>query len=211
MSRVATADDHAAAFEAVKSYCQARGHGEIDSKPKNTNCLCFISFDPGAILKDATPLHWGPLPESPAHHMGKLRIENNQKGAVSSKAAKARQTQQPEEFDGNLSDWLGFHDVTIHDIRHGPCQGGTAEMLLVTCPWDAEHTQDFGAKDTAVFEDPTGGKWCFNCFHAYCEGRGWEDYRQAVAPRETYQPRRKPYTPTRRRLYRDRQLYGRKS
>ena len=88
--------------------------------------------------------------------LGKLHIENNQKGAVSSKAAKAakaRQTQQPPtkeiEYDGNLSDWLAKHDVTIHALRHGPYQGGTAEMLLVTCPWEVEHTQAFGAKDTA--------------------------------------------------------------
>ena len=30
-------------------------------------------------------------------------------------------------------------------------------MYLVTCPWEADHTEAFGAKDTAVFEDPSNG------------------------------------------------------
>ena len=61
VSPVATVADHAAAFEAVRSYYIDKGFGEIDGKPRNINCLCFISHDPHAVLKDATPLHWEPL------------------------------------------------------------------------------------------------------------------------------------------------------
>ena len=37
----------------------------IDARPKAINCLCYISFDPTSILKDAIPLPWSPLPERP--------------------------------------------------------------------------------------------------------------------------------------------------
>ena len=51
-------EEHPAAFNAVKAYCQAQDYGNIDIKPKNINCLCFISHDPHAILKEAEPLAW---------------------------------------------------------------------------------------------------------------------------------------------------------
>ena len=63
VSSVETKHDHKSAFEALSAYCVERGYGVIDTKPKNINCLCFISYDPTALLKDATPLPWSPLPE----------------------------------------------------------------------------------------------------------------------------------------------------
>ena len=63
MSSVETKHDHKSAFESVAAYCLERGYGVIDARPKNINCLCFISYDPTSILKDATPLPWTPLPE----------------------------------------------------------------------------------------------------------------------------------------------------
>ncbi len=84
----------------------------------------------------------------------------------------------------NLADWLQEHGICIHMIRaNAPCYNGTADMYCVTCPWESEHTSGFGVTDTAVYVDPSNGRWCFNCFHAHCDERGWEDYRQAVAPR----------------------------
>ena len=55
--------DHKAAFASVAAYCVERGYGVIDELPKAINSLCYISFDPTAILKDATPLVWTPLPK----------------------------------------------------------------------------------------------------------------------------------------------------
>ena len=179
VAKVETNREHAAAFEAVKSHCQAQGYGEIDGKPKNINCLCFISHDPRATLKDSTALVWS-LPEQATAHP------------------------EPDDssYDGepvDLTAWLKLHAVTIHETRN---HDGNL-MYLVDCPWSSQHTQDFGHKDTAVFTDPTDGKWCFNCFHDHCEHRGWEDYRQAVAPKETYTPR----TSDQRRMSR---RYGRR-
>ena len=158
VSSVATTDEHAAAFEAVKSYCQAQGYGEIDSQPKNINCLCFISHHPGAVLKNASALNWEP------------------------RSVPTAQPTNNTVFDGEvvaLTEWLKAHDVIIHETRD---HNGNP-MYLVDCPWESEHTQDFGHKDTAVFVDPTDNKWCFNCFHAHCEHRNWKDYRAKVAPK----------------------------
>ena len=179
VTAVQTESEHAAAFEAVRVHCQAQGYGEIDSKPKNINCLCFISHDPGATLKDATPLEWT-LPEQ----------------------APTRPTPVDSSYDGEAVDlpaWLKLHSVTIHGTRN---HDGNL-MYLVDCPWENQHTQDFGHKDTAVFVAAADEKWCFNCFHDHCEHRGWEDYRQAVAPKETYTPR----TSEQRRMSR---RYGRR-
>ena len=60
---VETKSDHKAAFQAVSAYCVERGYGEIDQLPKAINSLCYISFDPTAVLKDAIPLSWTPLPK----------------------------------------------------------------------------------------------------------------------------------------------------
>ena len=113
---------------------------------------------------------------------------------------------------GDLVTWLADRGIPILGTRHNaPCANGTTTMYLVTCPWESDHTEAFGAKDTAVFEDPSNGHWCFNCFHAHCNGRGWEDYRAQVAPfaedHEAYQSARKPYSKTRARLNRTRAFY----
>ena len=185
---VHTIEDHRSAFQSVADYCQVQGYGEIDPKPKNIAALCFISYDPRSVLKDAVPLPWDLLPEPlpPA----------------------SEQSHIPIEHQTTLDEWRQKHNIRIHGTRRGPTQsGGTATMLLVTCPWEAEHTTDFGDKDTAIFEDPVTGKWSFNCFHAHCDGRGWEDYRAKVAPQSLATISNR-YSPTKRRLAKTQKLYG---
>ncbi len=161
---VNTIEEHRSAFQAVLDYCQARGYGEIDPAPKNIASLCFISYDPHAVLKDAVPLTWELLPEQP--------VPPSERPAV------------PTEHHTTLTEWLEKHNIPVRDTRWGPTQsGGTALMLLIDCPWENQHTTAFGHKDTAVFEDPITGKWSFNCFHAHCDGRSWEDFREKVAPK----------------------------
>ena len=175
--------DHTAAFEAVKLYSKMRGYGLIDDKPKNIISLCYISHDPHALLKDAQPLQWEPLPEP-------------QVVAVST-----------DEFHGTaqkLTDWLANHNIPILGTRDYNPDGRPRLMYLIKCPWESDHTTDFGDKDTAVWVDPDTGKWSFNCFHDHCSRGGWEDFRQKVAPKS-----RESYTrSTKRRLNRTRQLYG---
>ena len=82
----------------------------------------------------------------------------------------------PVENQTTLTEWLSDKKITIRGKRD-------EKYLFVDCPWENQHTSDFGAKDTAVWEDDDFG-FCFHCLHAHCDSRGWEDYRQAVAPRE---------------------------
>ena len=50
--------EHKAAFQAVADYCRGKGYGEIDPTCKDLVHLCFISFDPQAVLKHAEPLSY---------------------------------------------------------------------------------------------------------------------------------------------------------
>ena len=90
----------------------------------------------------------------------------------------------PVENQTTLTEWLSDKKISIRGKRD-------EKYLFVDCPWDGQHTSDFGDKDTAVWEDDDFG-FCFHCLHEHCSGRHWQDYRQAVAPRETYTPRRTP-------------------
>lgn len=82
----------------------------------------------------------------------------------------------------SLPDWLSRHGVPYEE------HGG---KYIVTCPWENLHSADTGKKQTCVWEDDEGG-WCFHCFHSHCEGKGWADFRQAVAPMTA--PRSRAYT-----------------
>ena len=84
----------------------------------------------------------------------------------------------PVENQTTLSEWLSDKKISIHGKRD-------EKYLFVDCPWENQHTSDFGAKDTAVWEDDDFG-FCFHCLHAHCEHRGWEDYRAQVAPKQEY-------------------------
>ena len=180
--------NHAAAFEAVRQYCKMRGYGLIDNKPKNIISLCYISYDPNALLKDAQPLQWEPLPEPQIVVSPTDDIYNG--------------TAQ------ELTDWLAKYKISTHGTRDYNLNGTTRLMYLVPCPWQSDHTTDFGDKDTAVWVDPDTRKWNFNCFHDHCSARGWEDFRQKVAPKscESY-AQRNTYSKTRARLNRTRAFY----
>ena len=107
----------------------------------------------------------------------------------------------PVENQTTLTEWLSKNNIPNRGERDG-------KYLFVDCPWENQHTSDFGAKDTAVWEDDDFG-FCFHCLHDHCKGRHWEDYRQAVAPRETYTPPRNTrHTPS-RHLRRERYGYDR--
>ena len=102
----------------------------------------------------------------------------------------------PVKNQTTLTEWLSDKKIPVRGERDG-------KYLFVDCPWENQHTSDFGAKDTAVWKDDDFG-FCFHCLHDHCKHRGWEDYRQAVAPprqeyRHDYHIQRSIY---RRRDYR---------
>ena len=93
-----------------------------------------------------------------------------------------RETNANSEYTGEtvkLADWLKDHKIPERGGRDG-------RYIFVDCPWENEHTSDFGEKDTAVWEVEGSGKFAFHCLHAHCEHRGWEDYRAQVAPKQEY-------------------------
>lgn len=181
---VETVRDHAGAFQAVHKYCLEKDYGEIDPKPKNIGSLCYVSHDPEAVLKDAVPLQWEALPDRNTEHV-------------------PTSEDVPIEHQTSLVDWLAKQGITVLGTRIAPVQNrATATMYLVECPWNQQHTTGDGMADTAVFEDPETGRWSFNCFHAHCDGRGWQDYREKVAkkPIDRAQPQRRPQRVSARRL-----------
>ena len=56
----------------------------------------------------------------------------------------------PVENQTTLSEWLSDKKISIRGKRDG-------KYLFVDCPWENQHTSDFGAKDTAVWEDDDFG------------------------------------------------------
>ena len=133
--------DHSSAFQAVTDYCIQQGYGEIDQAVSNVSALCFISYDPTAILKDAEPLPWTLKPSEPEPTPASTLIQG--------------------EFVG-LADWLAKNNVKVTGARK---REGDSDALIIECPWADEHTlhTQFG---TAVFEKD--GKWAFHCFHDHC-------------------------------------------
>ena len=133
-----------------------------DRACKDVARLCFVSYDPEALLKDATPLPWS-LPESQSISVATQSIQ--------------------KEKELTLREFLDKHNVAIIGERTGPtATGSTATMLCVKCPWEAGHTTTTQTADAVCYEDPASGKWSFKCFHNHCEGHGWKDFRQQVAP-----------------------------
>ncbi|PSR31630.1 MAG: DNA primase [Sulfobacillus benefaciens] len=53
--------------------------------------------------------------------------------------------------------------------------------ILITCPWQSDHSTDPTPTECAVFWQPSG-QLGFHCFHAHCAGRGWKEFRLAVTP-----------------------------
>jgi hypothetical protein len=58
---------------------------------------------------------------------------------------------------------------------------------VIVCPFDPNH------KDAAVMQEP-GGKLSAKCFHNACEGKGWQEFKQALGPPE---PKHFDYPPPR--------------
>lgn len=92
---------------------------------------------------------------------------------------------QRRVIDGcTLDKWL-----TAHGVAYTPQADG--DKYNVVCPWENLHSSNTGAKETCVFEKD--GKWCFHCFHAHCADKGWNEFREMVAPRARVSEYGTPY------------------
>ena len=150
----------------------------------------------GKVHELTTPFEtkiYGNVLSTPRVHEIIERGKQSELDEAGRREAERQATQEQRETNANanskytgetvkLADWLKDHKIPERGGRDG-------RYIFVDCPWENEHTSDFGAKDTAVWEVEGSGKFAFHCLHAHCEHRGWEDYRAQVAPKETYQPR----------------------
>ena len=50
--------DHESAFDAVETYCEHRFEEDIDIPARSIGELCFVSYDPDALIKSAEELPW---------------------------------------------------------------------------------------------------------------------------------------------------------
>lgn len=73
-----------------------------------------------------------------------------------------------------------------HGVEHGPgtpYKGSTRYQL--DCPFNESH------KSPDAFVCESGQGWSFHCSHNSCRGKKWRDFRNLVAPKPTFQDRRK--------------------
>ncbi len=77
----------------------------------------------------------------------------------------------------DLDEWLGRVGAgSLRQIRDA-----TSERAYgILCPWAHEHTGG-DTSGTRVGQYPSGGLW-FQCDHAHCDGRRWEQFREHFEP-----------------------------
>jgi hypothetical protein len=69
-------------------------------------------------------------------------------------------------MEGYLNDYKISYRIKEKD--------GKTIHILDQCPFYPEH------KDSSIIQNPDG-KLGFNCFHDHCQGKTWEDARQAIS------------------------------
>jgi putative DNA primase/helicase len=72
--------------------------------------------------------------------------------------------------------WLTDRRVAYR-VKAEPDGKGRTVYVLKACPFDATH----GDPDSCVMQAPDG-KLSAQCFHASCQGRGWQHFKQALGP-----------------------------
>ena len=60
--------------------------------------------------------------------------------------------------------------------RSDPIPYGDGFKILVSCPWEADHTAGASQSEAAVFWWSQGGLM-YHCFHAHCADKQWRDLR----------------------------------
>jgi hypothetical protein len=70
--------------------------------------------------------------------------------------------------------WLQARGVDFRQ-RDQPDSRGRTVYVLKQCPFDAGH----GDPDSCIMQEPNG-KLSAQCFHNSCQGRGWQDFKEAI-------------------------------
>ena len=110
---------------------------------------------------------------------------------------KKRPRRPYEGKPGERIDFAGFLNAAGVEVL-GQVPDGTAERVFrIVCPWVREHTEG-DRSGTRVGQYPDGALF-FQCEHAHCARRGWQEFRWEVDPR----------TPTKIKVCRARRVWRR--
>ncbi|WP_053958298.1 hypothetical protein [Sulfobacillus thermosulfidooxidans] len=63
-------------------------------------------------------------------------------------------------------------------VRSDPQLYGGWWRIWIECPWASEHSGFSGVSETAVFWDPATHRMGFQCQHAHCAHRTWQDVKR---------------------------------
>lgn len=99
-------------------------------------------------------------------------------------ASPAKQSRRVRSYEGNPGERIALVEFLVAaGVKVlGDVPDGTAERVLrIVCPWVWEHTKG-DRSGTRVGQYPDGALF-FQCEHAHCAHRGWQEFRQEVEPR----------------------------
>ena len=154
---------------------------KVDIDPKNFNAsrVCKLY---GTMAKKGDNTDERPWRESAIIHIPKeikpTPIERFEELAKMVKEA-PRPTQTVSQYRSgqfSLTEWLTAHGINYREKRNGL----STMYELEWCPWVETHSEK-KRWDSALFQDPDG-KITFNCHHAHCEGKTWQDVRLFYEP-----------------------------
>lgn len=154
---------------------------KVDIDPKNFNAsrVCKLY---GTMAKKGDNTDERPWRESAIIHIPKeikpTPIEHFEELAKMVKEAPrpTPTTSQYRSGQFSLTEWLTAHGINYREKRNGL----STMYELEWCPWVETHSEK-KRWDSALFQDPDG-KITFNCHHAHCEGKTWQDVRLFYEP-----------------------------
>lgn len=165
----AVKDLHTRQFKALQMSFSEMGL-TIDKSCNNLDRLRILSNDPNPYRNDDATIYPHMVPPTIATAPTIKRQSTHQKQPFFGVASMRMN-------DCSLDEWL-----TMHGVEHELQSNG--EKYNVVCPWEHLHSSHTGVKETCVWEQD--GKWCFHCFHSHCADKGWNEFRQAIAPNEGF-------------------------
>ena len=182
---IETKREHELAFGAVRNHCLLTygdhsdqyepSKGPIDKAPSAVNSLCFVSYDPNAVLKDAEPLPWkGPEPVPRPGRKSKTSSETPSKKKKKRRAVTTAETRLDKVLvDAGIVVKRTVSGQACTAEEHGDGDVCVMDVHEIECPWHSEHSGDDIA---AVFVRPCSAQPHFHCFHDHCSERTWSDF-----------------------------------
>lgn len=146
----------------------------LDPMPSNIASKRFVSYDPNPVWKTEAEVFENvvekqPLMNTTTAGYRPLEPRSGMLRHLLHRLMSPLKFANVSSFD--LEGFLRDHGI---DYIARPRQGGT--QYIVRCPWADQHSSHSYA-ESAIFRYPNG---CigYNCMHAHCAGKKWQDYRE---------------------------------